>query len=202
MAQKWPALKQQEVLAAVCNGLSCRQAAARAKVSVATAIRWARAEGISPQAPRRLAPETRAALVAALKSGATLNDAASLFQVSRSTVVRLAPSREASRNTERASLFAALSVGLSRRRAAALLGLSIATAIRWARDFDPACHAPASPSPRKPRPPRFRQDREAKQAELLAAIGSGLSKRRAAAEVGLPVATAIRWASDARGLKT
>jgi transposase len=29
----------------------------------------------------------------------------------------------------------------------------------------------------------------------MAAIDSGLSKRKAAAEVGLPVATAIRWAS-------
>jgi transposase len=36
-----------------------------------------------------------------------------------------------------------------------------------------------------------------KKAELFAAIKSGLSKRQAAAEVGLPVATAIRWASGA-----
>jgi len=198
MPQKWPAQKRDEVIAALRDGLSCRQAAARFGVSVASAVRWTREAGLTSRAGRRLRPEVRAALLAALEAGARPAEAAAVLQVSRSTAARLAPPREATREAQRDALFAALSAGVSRRRAAAALNLSVATAIRWARDFDPARVVSASRAPRSPRPPRYRPDREAKQAELAAAIQSGLSKRRAAAQVGLPVATAIRWASRTR----
>jgi transposase len=197
MPQKWPAQKRDELIACLREGLSCRRAAARVGVSVATAVRWTHVAGLTGHAGRRLKPETRAALRAALDAGAKPLEAAAIFQVSRSTAARLAPPREPARSAERDALCAALSAGLSRRRAAAALGLSVATAIRWARDLDPARLAPASPAPHRSRPPRYRPDREAKRAQLFAAIDAGLSKRRAAAEVGLPVATAIRWASDA-----
>ena len=200
MPQKWPAQKRDELIACLHAGFSCRKAAAHVGVSAATAVRWSHAAGLASHAGRRLKPEIRAALLAALDAGARPSEAAAIFQVSRSTAARLAPPREIERNSARDALFAALSAGLSRRRAAAALGISVATAIRWARGVELA--SAASPSPRRPRPPRYRLDREAKQAELMAAIDSGLSKRRAAAEVGLPIATAIRWASDARRAKT
>jgi len=198
MPQKWPAQKHEDLIACLREGLSSRQAASRLGVSAATAVRWARASGLVSRSPRRLPPETLAALVDALRAGARPADAAVQFQVSRSTAARLAPARGASRAQAREALAGALSAGMSRRRAAAALGLSVATAIRWARDLELVGVPPVPPAPRRPRSPRYRPDREAKRAALLAAIESGLSKRRAAAEVGLPVATAIRWASATR----
>jgi transposase len=197
MPQKWPAQKREALIAYIREGLSLRQAASRLGVSAATAVRWAHAAGVASRAVQRLAPQKRDALVAALHAGANPADAAAQYQVSRSTAARLAPPRKASREQARGALAAALSAGFSRRRAAAALGLSVATAIRWARDLDLDGVAPALPTPRRPRSPRYRPDRELKKAELFAAIKSGLSKRQAAAEVGLPVATAIRWASGA-----
>ena len=198
MPQKWPAQKRHDLIACIESGLSCREAAAQVGVSVATAVRWTQAAGLTSAWARRLVPETRAAMQQALLAGARPAEVAANFQVSLSTAARLAPPRDEAREPVRQALFAAVEGGLSRRQAAAALGLSVATAIRWARDACPSHEGPSSPKPsRLARPPRFRADRESKRAQLLEAIDSGLSRRKAAAELGLPVATAIRWASGA-----
>lgn len=193
MPQKWPEQKRLDLIACIQSGLSCRQAAIRVGVSPATAVRWTQGAGLT-SARARIAPEARAALRAALHAGARPAEAAAKFDVSLSTAARLAPRRDDKREPVRRALLAAVEGGLSRRQAAAALGLSVATAIRWARDAPRPSFAKPS---RRLRPLRFRADREIKRAQLLEAIDSGLSRRKAAAALGLPVATAIRWASGA-----
>lgn len=195
MPQKWPAQKRRDLIACIESGLSCRAAGVRLGVSAATAVRWTKSAGLISPHDRRLGDHTRAALQAALRTGATPAEAAAMFDVSLSTAARMAPQRDDPREPVRQALFAAVESGQSRRQAAAALGLSVATAIRWVRgaglfgEYEP-CAKPA----RLARLPRFRVDRESKRAQLLQAIESGLSRRKAAAELGLPVATAIRWA--------
>jgi transposase len=197
MPQKWPAQKRLDLIAFVESGLSCRQAAVQVGVSAATAVRWTQGAGLISAQARRLAPPARAALRKALCDGASPTEAAAKFHVSRSTAARLAPRRGDAREPMRKALCAAVDGGLSRRQAAVALGLSVATAIRWARNARPSREGPPVQPSRLARPPRFRADRESKRAQLLEAIDSGLSRRKAAAELGLPVATAIRWASSA-----
>ncbi len=209
---------------AIAEGLSCRAAAARLGVSAATAIRWTKRCGLASRGSRRLSAEARASLRRLLDEGASPAEAAAKFGVSRRAAARLAdPTRPARRRQglvddirngaslreaaaragvsvstadrwtraagvavlrrpqrasrrDEAPALAAMERGMSAAQAAAAFALSEAQVARLALR------------------PRLAPERLARRRRLFAALASGLSCRKAAALVGLPVATAIRWA--------
>ena len=185
--------KHQRLRELIENGSSCREAAAAIGVSAATAIRWTRRAGLKSASDRRLSNEARSAIADALRSGATCAEAAARFGVSDRTAARIADDAEIDRkrSEERARLMAALREGLSRRQAAAVAGVSASTAIRWAREAGTPHGRFVA---RSPRARRVDPERLAARERLLAAVASGLSRRKAAALLDVPVATAIRWA--------
>jgi transposase len=205
---------------ALAQGLSCREAAARLGVSAATAIRWTKRCGLVSQRSRRLSTEARAGLRQLLDAGASPAEAAAKFGVSRRAAARLSdPKRAAQR---RGALVADVFSGASLREAAARADVSVSTAGRWTREAGvPRRRAPRrreAPAlaamergmsaaeaalafmlseaevARLAKRPRLSPERLARRRHLFAALASGLSCRRAAALIGMPIATAIRWA--------
>ena len=209
----------------LAEGLSCREIAARLGVSAATAIRWTKRCGLVSRRSRRLAPETRAALRQALRDGAAPAEAAARFGVSLRTAARLGDSGQAEERRRRlildlgggaslddaaeragvslstasrwarhaglpvpprrrappdieARAVAAMERGMNAAEAASIFALSQATIARLAR--------------RK----RLSPERLKRRELLFAALASGLSCRKAAALLDMPVATAIRWARE------
>jgi transposase len=208
----------------IAAGLSCREIAARLGVSPATAIRWTKRCGLVSQRSRRLAPETRAALRRALREGAAPVDAAMRFGVSPRTAARLVEPGEA--EARRRRLVEDIKGGARLEEAAARAGVSRVTAGRWARragvavavrsgdiesralaameDGMSAAEAAASfaLSPtllaRLAQRARLAPERLQRRQALFAALDTGLSCRKAAAALNMPVATAIRWARQRR----
>jgi len=204
----------------IAAGLSCREIAANLGVSPATAIRWTKRCGLVSQRSRRLAPETRAALRRALREGAAPAEAATRFGVSPRTAARLVDPREA--EARRRRLLDEIAAGAPLDEAAARAGVSGVTAGRWARhagiaipgrrrdvealalsameDGMGAAEAAArfalTPAvvARLVRRARLSPERLQRREALFAALDSGLSCRKAAAALDMPVATAIRWA--------
>jgi transposase len=198
MTQSQRSQKLGELEALIASGLSCREVAARLGVSAATAIRWTKHAGLKSQRDARLSTERRAAIVATARSGASASEIAARFGVCLETARRLSGEPKPDRRRLREQLHAEVGAGVSRRAAAAKLGVSIATAIRWART-DGYLEPPTKPA----RGTRGEAllivlAREEKRARLMSAIDSGLSRRKAAELVGLPIATAIRWARESR----
>jgi transposase len=189
MPHKLPDQKLQQLVACIDGGLSCREAAARIGVSVATAIRWTQKSGRKSYRSFRLSPDMRAELLAALRNGASPKDAAARFGVPLATAARLHPRSvsNAEKAQRREALFAALRRGLSRRQAASETGLSVATAIRWARDADIA-----------PLPPRRRPGPEV-AAEVRAALRDGMTRDQATRTFDLHRSTVARLAGATRG---
>ena len=220
-----PELKR--LAAGLAAGLSCRQMAARLGVSAATAVRWTQRLGLQSQRARKLSPEARDAVRQALAAGASPTQAAAKFEVSRRAAARLADPAWAERRRQR--LIDDLGNGASVGEAAAEAGVSVSTAWRWARAAGLARRRRRATRPdeaqaleamergmsaseavrryslseptlaRLLRRPRLRPERLARRRQLFGAIASGLSCRKAAALVGLPVATAIRWARQRDG---
>jgi transposase len=161
------------------EGASPIDAAARFGVTPRTAARL-----IDPALLRRRREEARERLLAALRSGSGLREAAAQAGMSVSTAGRWAraagaPFHTAGRRARRedeAGALAAMEAGMSAPEAAATFDLSPAAVARLAQR------------------PRLAPERLARRRQLFAALASGLSCRKAAAQVGLPVATAIRWA--------
>jgi transposase len=208
----------------IAAGLSCREIAARLGVSAATAIRWTKRCGLVSQRSRRLAPETRAALRRALREGAAPIEAAMRFGVSPRTASRLVDPRDA--EARRRRLLDEISAGAPLDEAAARAGVSAVTAARWTRRAGLAvpgrrreveaqalaameggmggeqAAATFALSPailaRLARRARLSPQRLQRREALFAALDSGLSCRKAAAEIDMPVATAIRWARQRR----
>jgi len=208
----------------IAAGLSCREIAARLGVSAATAIRWTKRCGLVSQRSRRLAPETRAALRRALNDGAAPAEAAARFGVSPRTVARLCDPGEA--EARRRRLLDEVGAGAPLDEAAGRAGVSPVTAGRWARRAglttsgrrrDDEAEALAAMEngmsaaeaaatfalgpailARLVRRARLSPQRLQRREALFAALDSGLSCRKAAAALNMPVATAIRWARQRR----
>jgi transposase len=196
MPQSQCSQKLGELEALIESGLSCREIAARLGVSAATAIRWTKRAGLTSRRSGRLSPERRAAIFAAAQDGASASEVVARFGVCLETARRYTREPRRDRRGLRERLLAEVAGGLSRRAAAVKLGVSVATAVRWARqDGEGAPLAKATRLPRE-RPSPVDEAREDKRARLLSAVASGLSRRKAAELVGLPVATAIRWARE------
>lgn len=195
MTQSQRSQKLGELEALIESGLSCREVAARLGVSAATAIRWTKHAGLKSQRDARLSTEMQTAIFAAAQGGASASELAARFGVARETAWRHSGLSKADRHRLRELLLAEVEDGLSRRAAAAKLGVSVATAIRWARRSRDTARRSKARAPRD-RSSLAEEARKAKRAQLMSAIASGLSRRKAAEAVGLPVATAIRWARE------
>lgn len=224
MTRKMQEPELRQLADGLARGLSCREVAALIGVSPATAIRWTQRCGLTSQRARRLAPEARLALREALRSGAATLEAAARFGVSARTAARHAePTRNAERRRgvidrlrAGASLReAAAQAGVSSSTAgrwARAAALPPATRRKAARRQDEAMALSAMESGMRPdeaatafgldaeavarlaRRPRLSPERLARRERLFAALASGLSARKAAALLQMPVATAIRWA--------
>ena len=196
MTQSQRSQKLGELEALIESGLSCREVAARLGVSVATAIRWTKRAGLKSRRDARLSTERRAAIVAVARGGVSASEIAARFGVCLETARRLSGEPKRDRRRLREQLHAEVAAGVSRRAAAAKLGVSIATAIRWART-DGYLARPTKPTrAARENPSPSDAAREDKRARLMSAVASGLSRRKAAKLVGLPIATAIRWARE------
>jgi transposase len=167
------------LLSALGAGASPAQVAAQFGIHPRTATLMQDPEMI---ARRREASRER--LIAALRGGAALHEAAALAEISLSTAGRWAReaglpparARRRSRRDDEAKALAAMEAGMSGREAAATFDLSEAAVARLAKRS------------------RLAPERLARRQRLFAALATGISCRKAAAQVGLPVATAIRWA--------
>jgi transposase len=160
---------------ALRDGAPVADAAARFGVSRSTAERLG-----DPAA----AAERRQRLIDDVLGGASLGDAAAHAGVSASTAARWA---------RRAGAEVARQVNSARRRDEALA----MAAIEGGMSVEEAAARFALTAPAVARligRPRLAPERLARRRQLFEAIASGLSCRKAAARVGLPVATAIRWA--------
>jgi transposase len=195
MTQSQRSQKLGELEALIESGLSCREVAARIGVSAATAIRWTKRAGLKSRRDARLSEETRAEISEAARGGASASELAARFGVVRETAWRHSGLSRADRQRLRELLLAEVADGLSRRAAAAKLGVSVATAIRWARRSRNTSRR-VTARPQRDRSSAADEAREEKRARLMSAIASGLSRRKAAEVVGLPIATAIRWARE------
>ena len=163
----------------------------------------------------------------ALAEGASPAKVAAKFDVSRRAAARLADPAWAERR--RRHVLDDLGEGASLGEAAAEVGISASTAARWARAAGLPRRPRRATRPdeaqalaamergmsaaeaakrfalseaalaRLLRRPRLKPERLARRRQLFGAIASGLSCRKAAALVGLPVATAIRWARQRDG---
>jgi transposase len=227
MMRKLQDSELERLAAGLAAGLSCRQMAALLGVSAATAIRWTQRLGLQSQRARKLSPEARDAVRQALAAGASPTQAAARFDVSPRTAARLADPARAERRRRR--LIKDLAEGASLGEAAAEAGVSASTAGRWARAAGLARRRRRATRPDEAQAlaamergmgaaeaarrfalsepalarlllrPRLKPERLARRRQLFGAIASGLSCRKAAALVGLPVATAIRWARQRDG---
>jgi transposase len=195
-SQRSQKLGELEVL--IESGLSCREIATRLGVSAATAIRWTKSAGRTTRLSGRLSEERRGAIFAAARDGASASEVAARFGVCLETARRYTGEPRRDRQGLREQLLAEVAGGLSRRAAAAKLGVSAATAVRWARKVGEGARPAKATRMRRERPLPIDEAREEKRARLLSAIASGLSRRKAAELVGLPIATGIRWAQEAR----
>jgi transposase len=139
-------------------------------------------------------PEERLARLAeGLARGLSCREVAAEIGVSAATAIRWAKrgglksrrSRRLAPETH-AELIRALQEGLSPVEAATRAGVGVTTAERWARriGLPVSRRRPAS------------AERLLRRQKLFDALASGLSRRKAAALAGLPVATAIRWARE------
>jgi transposase len=198
MPQSQRSQKLGELEALIESGLSCREIATRLGVSAATAIRWTKRAGLTSRRSGRLSPERRAAIFAAARDGASASEVAARFSVCLETARRYTGEPRRDRRAMREQLLSEVAGGLSRRAAAEKFGVSVATAVRWAsKAGESARPAKATRMPRE-RPSLIDDAREDKRARLLSAVASGLSRRKAAELVGLPIATGIRWAREAQ----
>ena len=167
------------LLSALATGASPVKVAAQFGVHPRTATLMQ-----DPETSARRREASRERLLAALRGGAALREAAAQAEISLSTAGRWsreaglprAPVRRRSRRADEAKAVAAMEAGMSGREAAATFRLTEATVAQLARRA------------------RLAPERLARRQRLFAALATGLSCRKAAAEVGLPVATAIRWA--------
>jgi transposase len=197
MTQSQRSQKLVEIEALIESGLSCREVATRLGLSIATTIRWTKRAGLTSRRSRLLSEDTRAAIVAAAHDGASASEIAKRFNVSLETARRHSGELKRDRAAMREQLRREVAGGLSRRAAAEKMGVSISTAIRWARRDGESASSLKAPRAQRDRPVVTNEAREEKRARLLSAIATGLSRRKAAELVGLPIATGIRWARQA-----
>ena len=151
--------------------------AAQLGVSAATAIRWTQRTGLVSRRSRRLTAQTRAS-IEQIASGASAEEAAARFGVSRRTASRIADAASRRREVQRAELFARARRRDSLREAAAAAGVGVSTAIRWAR---------AASLPRDAQPSRLPT-----RGEAVAAMERGMSAAEAAATFALDEAAMAR----------
>ena len=173
--------RRAELLHALRGGAAPAKAAARFGVSARTVLRHA-GENVASQ----WRESQRSQLFAGLRSGMALRDAAAQAGVSASTAWRwarragvrvAAPARRVLADNER-NATVAMEAGMSAEAAASAFALSETTVARLSRR------------------PRLAPERLARRRRLFAALASGLSCRKAAALLEMPIATAIRWARE------
>ncbi len=169
------------LLQAMREGETPAQAARRHNVSARTAARL-----VDGSAARLRREGRRAGLLQDLCSGLALRDAAAAAGVSASTAWRWARmagatvarlSRRGRADDERKAI-AAMEAGMNMLEAATTYRLSETTMARIGRL------------------PRLAPERLARRRRLFAALAAGLSCRKAAAQLDMPIATAIRWARE------
>ena len=138
-----------KVLKAVEGGMTCRQAAAQCGVSHASAIRIAKAAGVTDaraKAKRKARDKARDKVLKAIQGGMSRKKAAALHGVGSEIAREWAksagfpPSQTSSKRIGdeiRAKVLKAVEGGMSCRQAALHCGVSPASAIRWTKHLRP-----------------------------------------------------------------